>query len=103
MRSMVEGPFRPMNPSTALRAVPLPEKSRGGFRECVDYPSATLHSAVAAGCQAGVRAGERGRPRGPKPPKEQPPRNLSGTRDRARKGTLESGPPGGPTEGVSGT
>jgi len=32
MRSMVEGFFQlPKNPSTALRAVPLPEKSRGGF------------------------------------------------------------------------
>ncbi len=33
MRSMVEGPFQtPKNPSTALRAVPLPRKSGGGFR-----------------------------------------------------------------------
>jgi hypothetical protein len=34
MRSMVEGPLQsPKNPSTALRAVPLPEKSRGGIRQ----------------------------------------------------------------------
>ena len=33
MRSMVEGPFQlPKNPSTALRAVPLPRKGGGGFR-----------------------------------------------------------------------
>jgi hypothetical protein len=32
MRSMVEGIFlTPQNPSTALRAVPLPGKSRGGI------------------------------------------------------------------------
>jgi hypothetical protein len=32
MRSMVEGPLpAPKNPSTALRAVPLPAKSRGGI------------------------------------------------------------------------
>jgi hypothetical protein len=32
MRSMVEGAFlTPKNPSTALRAVPLPGKCRGGF------------------------------------------------------------------------
>jgi hypothetical protein len=32
MRSMVEGAFLTLkNPSTALRAVPLPEKSRGGM------------------------------------------------------------------------
>ncbi len=32
MRSMVEGPFPSLeNPSTALRAVPLPAKSRGGI------------------------------------------------------------------------
>jgi hypothetical protein len=33
MRSMVEGFFQsPKNPSTALRAVPLPRKSGGGFQ-----------------------------------------------------------------------
>ena len=33
MRSMVEGFSRPpKNPSTALRAVPLPAKSRGGIQ-----------------------------------------------------------------------
>ncbi len=33
MRSMVEGLFLPPeNPSTALRAVPLPGKGRGGMR-----------------------------------------------------------------------
>jgi hypothetical protein len=32
MRSMVEGPLGPKNPTTALRAVPLPRKSGGGFR-----------------------------------------------------------------------
>jgi len=32
MRSMVEGPLPiPKNPSTALRAVPLPRKTGGGF------------------------------------------------------------------------
>jgi hypothetical protein len=32
MRSMVEGPFPSLkNPSTALRAVPLPRNSGGGF------------------------------------------------------------------------
>jgi len=41
MRSMVEGPFQtPKNPSTALRAVPLPEKSRGGFKGSVPSPAA---------------------------------------------------------------
>ncbi|VVT23366.1 conserved hypothetical protein [Sphingomonas sp. EC-HK361] len=37
------------------------------------------------------------------PPKEQPPRNLSGRRDRARQDTLESGRAfqARPTEGVS--
>ena len=33
MRSMVEGPFPTLeNPSTALRAVPLPRKSGGGIQ-----------------------------------------------------------------------
>jgi len=56
MRSMVEG-FLGIrkNPSTALRAVPLPEKSRGGIREIYPFffPLAgsgriTLASAIAA-------------------------------------------------------
>jgi hypothetical protein len=34
MRSMAEGFFQaPENPSTALRAVPLPAKSRGGIKK----------------------------------------------------------------------
>ena len=94
------------NPSTAPRALPLPEKSRRGIWSALTIrppPStAPLPPAAKPGCARESVEGP-----GPKPPKEQPPRNLSGTRDRARKGTLESVLPrplgigGGATEGVT--
>src|SRR3954471_24184441 len=42
MRSMVEGPCAARSPSTALRAVPLPCKGRGGFAE-LDPPCLRAH------------------------------------------------------------
>jgi hypothetical protein len=46
MRSMVEGRLPgPKNPSTELRALPLPEKSWGGFRAACPPPPGPLTEA----------------------------------------------------------
>jgi hypothetical protein len=51
MRSMVEGPLpSPQNPSTALRAIPLPRKSGGGISTNLLRPSA---NGTGAGTQSG--------------------------------------------------
>jgi hypothetical protein len=48
MRSMVEGLFkRPKNPSTALRAVPLPRKAGGGIETAAQL-ECLAHRAAAA-------------------------------------------------------